>query len=278
MSDKLNGFKDYKSSRNKPYIELAEIYDRVMDHVDYVAWAKYISSVFQRFGIIDSLRSGTGNILEIACGTGNLSVNLHKLGFCSLTCTDVSPSMIAIAAHKFKMHNMPHRLFSSNMKSIPLSTDVACYVSNSLFDVVLCIYDSINYMITSEDFIRAVREVASVTEDGGFFIFDVCTEKNSEKYFSQSVMDENFGDIQYERVCSFDHAERIQKNHFIIHKNGKRYAENHYQKIFRLNEITEMIKETPFTIRGRFDDLTFNPGTENSERIHFVLQKTEIDS
>ncbi|MBT4485505.1 MAG: class I SAM-dependent methyltransferase [Candidatus Latescibacteria bacterium] len=267
MSDKLNGFNDYKSIRNKPYVELAEIYDRVMDHVDYAAWAEYIFSVFQRFEIGTSKACHSPNVLEIACGTGNLSVNLHKLGF-SLTCTDISPSMIAMAAHKFKKYNLPHRLFSSNMKSIPL---------NCLFDAVLCIYDSINYMVTSEDFIQAVREVASVTEDGGFFIFDVCTEKNSEKYFSQSVMDENFGDIQYERVCNFNHAERIQKNHFIIHKNGKRHAENHYQKIFKLHEITEMIKKTPFTIRGRFDDLTFNPGTENSERIHFVLQKTEID-
>ncbi len=252
-------FKENKIIRNRPYTELAEIYDRVMDHVDYVAWAKYIFSVFQRFG------TGTENILEIACGTGNLSVNLHKLGY-SLTCTDISPAMLQGAAIKFKKHNMPLRLFSSNMKSIPLTF---------LFDAVLCIYDSINYMITSEDFIQVMREVASVTKDGGLFIFDVCTEKNSCQYFSQNVMGENFGDIRYERICKFDHTEKIQKNYFIIQKNGKKYIENHCQKIYRLHEIARMIKKTPFMVRGRFDDMTFNPGTENSERIHFVLQKKQ---
>ena len=250
---------DFEGGYFKPYSELAEIYDRVMDHVDYISWAGYISSIFRRH------RIDVKNILEIACGTGSLSVELYKLGY-SVTGMDVSPHMLAKASEKFKKHDIPVRLFSSSMKSIPL---------NCQFDAVLCIYDSINYLTDTRDFIRTVGEVSKVTRSGGLFIFDVCTVKNSEMFFSQNSMVENLGDIRYERICKFDSVRRIQENHFIIRKFGKRYVENHYQKIYRLDEIRAMIAGNNFDEIGIYDDLSFLPGTENSERVHFVLKKRD---
>lgn len=262
MSKMCSGFADagsvysYKQDKH-PYSELAEIYDRVMDHVDYVSWAKFIASIFQRF------RIKVKSILEIACGTGNLSVELHKLGY-SMTGMDVSPYMLAKTAQKFRELSIPLKLFSSTMTSIPL----ACQ-----FDAVLCIYDSINYLTTPDDFMQTFKEVASVIGSGGFFIFDVCTVKNSEMFFSNNIMVENIDGVSYKRVCKFNQSEKIQENQFHISKNGKLYVETHLQKIYRLEEIKAMIKETPFWVRGIYNDLSFMIGTENSERVHFVLQK-----
>ena len=86
-------------------------------------------------------------------------------------------------------------------------------------------------------------------------------------------MVESFGEIRYERICKFNPDERIQENHFFIQKHGKRYVESHYQKIYKLDEISAMIADTTFEELGIFDDLSFSPGTENSERVHFILQK-----
>ncbi len=147
--------------------------------------------------------------------------------------------------------------------------------SSVIHDAVLCIYDSINYLTDTRDFIRTVGEVSKVTRSGGLFIFDVCTVKNSEMFFSQNSMVENLGDIRYERICKFDSVRRIQENHFIIRKFGKRYVENHYQKIYRLDEIRAMIADNNFDEIGIYDDLSFLPGTENSERVHFVLKKRD---
>ena len=73
--------------------------------------------------------------------------------------------------------------------------------------------------------------------------------------------------------AAFEIPNNIQENIFIIEHNGNRFIEQHSQRIYRLEEITEFISGSQFKILGVFDDSTFNTGTENSERVHFVLKK-----
>jgi ubiquinone/menaquinone biosynthesis C-methylase UbiE len=248
----------YHSWRH-PYSELAQIYDHLMDHVDYRAWADYIVSVYDRFS------SGVDTILEIACGTGSLSIELYKYGY-SVTGTDLSPFMLKQAAEKFEKAGIPLRLFAADMVSLP--------VAPNQFDAVLCLYDSINYVRKPRDLRNAVNEIASVLKKGGIFIFDICTIRNSEMFFTDHTMVERYGDITCERTCRFDPRRRIQENHFVIeHPGKKRIYESHYQKIYRLEEISDILEGLPFRELGRFDDMTFSPGTEKSMRVHFVLEK-----
>lgn len=242
---------------NQPYAELAKIYDRVMNHVKYDEWAEYILSIFHHFEI------HVNSILEIACGTGNLSVFLLKHGY-DVTGMDLSPAMLEVAVDKFKDNGMPQKLFAADMTSIPLKNK---------FDAVLCLYDSLNYLKDPADFKKAIEEASTVTKGGGLFIFDVCTLLNSQIFFSNKSMFEDLGDIKYERKCRFCESENIQENTFIIEYNGKRFVERHLQKIYKLDEVREIISGSSFNIREIFDDLSFNRGTESSERVHFVLQK-----
>ena len=57
------------------YDGLAAIYDYVMRHVDYVAWANYIHSLLQRHG------HHVHRLVELACGTGNATFELQRLGY-----------------------------------------------------------------------------------------------------------------------------------------------------------------------------------------------------
>jgi len=244
--------------RKHPYSELALIYDLLMDHVEYHAWAAYIVSIFKRYSV------DVRTVLEIACGTGSLSIELFKHGY-EMTCMDISPSMLRRATEKFREAGMPMTVFAGDMVSIPVDFQ---------YDAVLCLYDSINYVRNPADFRKAVREVASIIRPGGLFIFDICTVRNSEIFFTNHTMVEHYGDITCERTCRFDPRKRIQENHFIIERSGgKRTYESHYQKIYLLQEIDSMFSDMPFTELGRFDDMTFAHGSEKSMRVHFVLQK-----
>jgi hypothetical protein len=128
-------------------------------------------------------------------------------------------------------------------------------------------------MTERSDFVDTLVNVAQVLSGGGIFVFDVCTTKNSELFFSHHTMVENFGDIRYERLCTYDRVKRIQENHFTIQRSGKRVSESHYQRIYRLVEIDDMITSSPFETVARYDDLSYLPGTEDSERVHYVLMK-----
>jgi hypothetical protein len=131
-----------------------------------------------------------------------------------------------------------------------------------------------NYLNTPGEFVKAVREIAFAVARGGLFVFDVCTVRNSELFFTDRAMVETFGDITYERICRYDRKKRIQENHFIFTKpDGNLVTESHRQKIYYLYEIGRMLEGAPFVELGMFDDMTFNPGSEESERVHFVLRK-----
>ena len=154
-------------TRIKPYEELANIYDRVMDHVDYDSWTQYLVKAFRRFG------SRISSVLEIACGTGNLSVHLACRGL-DLVCMDVCPEMVQVASRKYyDRGNMP-LFIAADMTALPFQAQ---------FDSVICMYDSINYLCEPSDFRKAASEISSVLKPGGLFIFDVCTVKNSETFF-----------------------------------------------------------------------------------------------
>jgi ubiquinone/menaquinone biosynthesis C-methylase UbiE len=253
-----NAFRPRLSRSNHPYAAIAEIYDSIMDHVDYSTWADYLTSLFRRF------HPRVKTVFETACGTGSLALHLHAQGY-SCTGMDRSPEMLKIAALKFRETGLPLRLFAANMTAIPLK---------KRFDAVICVYDSINYLLEPDDFRKALLEAAAITENDGLFIFDVCTVKNSELFFKESSMTDFVGDLEYERICRFDSSRRIQENRFIISCAGKSpITETHLQKIYLLDEIGRMIRESPFTEVGRYDDMSFRPGSESSERVHFVLKR-----
>jgi ubiquinone/menaquinone biosynthesis C-methylase UbiE len=243
--------------KSLPYTELAEIYDHLMDHVNYPEWADYLTQIIKRF------KGPQKTILEIACGTGNISIELYKRGY-NVIATDISKVMLTIAAKKFHEQRIPLTLFVSSMTAIPLI---------HRYDIVTCIYDSMNYMKTEKDFIGTLNEIARVTEPEGLFIFDVCTKRNSEMFFDNQTMIDKYGNITYERMTKFHRMTSIQENYFVIHKNGTMYTERHCQKVYSLAQVARMIKKTPFVEVARYDDQTFHLGTEQSERVHFVLLK-----
>lgn len=241
----------------KRYAELAEIYDRIMSHVDYNDWANYISSIFEKFDI------KVNNILEIACGTGNLSVILHERGY-RVTSTDLSSNMLLYARNKFIENNIPLRLFVSDMSCLPLKAK---------FDAALCLYDSVNYLLDPELLSKSFTGAAGALKKGGIYIFDICTIKNSRLFFSNHVISEDFGDVRYERTCIYYHADSIQENSFNIIKGSESIYEKHLQKIYKISEIINIIPSDEFELLGIFDDMSFNGGSEDSERVHFVLKR-----
>ncbi|MBR2875959.1 MAG: class I SAM-dependent methyltransferase, partial [Clostridia bacterium] len=57
------------------YASFASVYDELTKNVDYKNRALYIQKILSEYNIKDGL------LLDLACGTGSLSVELSKLGF-----------------------------------------------------------------------------------------------------------------------------------------------------------------------------------------------------
>jgi hypothetical protein len=89
--------------------------------------------------------------------------------------------------------------------------------------------------------------------------------------------------FEYERHSHYVPADRLQINDFVLHftddefpHDETRVEEHHIQRIYRLEDIRRAIARTGFDLLGTFDEFTFAPGTESSERVHFALRRRRI--
>jgi ubiquinone/menaquinone biosynthesis C-methylase UbiE len=76
------------------YSKLASIYDTVMEDVNYDLWADFIDALILQH------HPNPQTILELACGTGSLSLSLDELECYDIVGTDKSHQMIVEARKK----------------------------------------------------------------------------------------------------------------------------------------------------------------------------------
>ena len=99
-------------------------------------------------------------LLELGCGTGSILARLTPIR--SLTGLDRSPEMLALAGHKVPRA----RLIQGDMSSFSLG---------ERFDVVICVFDSLNHLLTFAAWEWMFAAVYDHLEEGGLFVLDVNT-------------------------------------------------------------------------------------------------------
>lgn len=239
-----------------PYQGLAPIYDYVMAHVDYGAWAAYIHALFARFAP-NAIR-----VADLACGTGNVSFALHRLGY-EVTGVDRSEAMLQVAREKAAGTDVEF-----------IEQDLRQLAGLGPFDAATCLYDSFNYLLSPADLDAALRGAKAIVQPGGLLVFDVCTERNSLRYFRNMRTSERGPGFSYERHSIYDPDRRLQSNHFRIRRDGSDVAleETHVQRIYRVASVAARVEASAWELLAVFDGFTFDEGTEESDRVHFVLR------
>lgn len=239
-----------------PYRGLASIYDKVMQHVDYVEWADYIESVFDRHKLHPE------RLLDLSCGTGTLAVLLKRRGY-RMAGADASADMLLVAREKAEHAGQDIPFFCKDMRRLE---------GLPKFEAVLCLYDSINYLMTLDDVAGALDAVRGVLEPGGLFVFDICTETNSLKYFRDMTDKGQGDDFLYTRHSYYEKG--VQFNRFDIQfsDSNEAVSETHQQRIYSISDIEQALNGSAFQIEGAYDGFGFSPPTNRTDRLHFVLR------
>lgn len=240
-----------------PYSALAAVYDGMMDHVEYSEWAGYIRDIFSKHG------RGVQRVCELACGTGSVSIALSRMGF-DLTCSDRSNAMIDRALSKSS---------TANAAIVFSVCDMVAFRSSQPFDAVLCLYDSVNYLMNERDVGHWLKGCSDLLNAGGLLVFDSCTEANSLNNFDGHF--ESNWEYHYIRRSRYVREERIQINEVEITIGDTRYLEIHQQRIYPLATIAGIVETSDFRRVAMYEDLSFRRGGEQSERVHWVLQKKD---
>jgi SAM-dependent methyltransferase len=239
------------------YSALAPIYDRVMSHVKYREWYTLIDSVFARH-----LPSSTRRIFEVGGGTGVLGRMLAEAG-CHYRGSDLSYAMCRAARRRGLA------FLCADARRLPVV---------GVFDMVIFLYDGINYLRESE-YPAFFAEAHRLLDPGGILLFDITTETNSRMHFVDFVDYEEYEDAFYMRHSYYEPRARIQHNDFTIFlcKDGSghytKHHERHHQLVLPVGAIKKRIPDRLFSVVGIWDGYSQNRHTDRSDRIHFCLRK-----
>lgn len=253
------------TTKIKPYTILADIYDDVMAKVNYELWADFIDEVIQRH------HPRPVEILELACGTGLFSFELERLSY-NVTATDASTQMLEKA-------RVNARHFGSD---IPFKqADFLNITLNNHFDIIVTVFDSVNYLLDEADLLQMFGQVKKVMKDDGLYIFDFTTPLNSLEsiHFLNDRNGSTKNGYRYFRKSRYDEEQQIHYNTFEIEKYAEdnvtvleHFSEHHKQRTYTLNQMRNIIAKTDFTIKAGYGEFDMRRANKNSHRITLVTQ------
>ncbi|HWI55573.1 MAG TPA: class I SAM-dependent methyltransferase, partial [Desulfobacteria bacterium] len=164
------------------YANFACVYDRLMQDVPYTQWINYLDRLFKKHDI------GVREILDIGCGTGNVTLPLAELGY-QLTGLDMSAEMLAVAEQKARDKGLQVKWIKQDMKEMDLG--------GLNYELVISMTDSLNYLNTIEDLEQVFNRVRGLLKPGGWLIFDLNTHYKISEVFGNNTFTLVEDDITY---------------------------------------------------------------------------------
>jgi ubiquinone/menaquinone biosynthesis C-methylase UbiE len=247
-----------KNIEVEPYQALAPIYDELMSHVEYTEWAEFILNILRRH------LKWPPMVMEIACGTGIIAGRLAEKGV-KVVGYDRSPAMIAQAERR---HSHPNATFSvASFANFPVREN---------FPAIICLYDSINYIMSYSDLVKFFARVQNTLQPEGIFIFDICTRYNSYRNFRKYYDRGQIGQYHYSRYSDYNPITHLHINDFTVirldHPEEK-YREYHEQFIYSRSQIKNALRQAGLKLLTSFDDISQFAPRLSSLRIHYLTQK-----
>jgi SAM-dependent methyltransferase len=233
------------------YADFAKFYDQIMgDRSDIIERVR---------GYVQRYLPGAGSLLELGCGTGAVLAGLAD-GL-QVTGIDLSPQMLATA--------------TASLPGARLElADITEFSLGTTFDVVMCVFDTLNHLPTFDAWQAMFRQVDAHLAEGGLFIFDVNTVGRLSRLAASPSYVEYFGphtlimDVTtgVGGVFPWDVRifERVEGNEFRLHHE-------------RIGELGVPLARIHEALAPRFELLEATntegrPANDESDRAYFVYR------
>ncbi len=242
----------------KSYENLSSIYDLFMDDYDY-------EQIINRFDSYLKLNR-VKNILDLACGTGNGSIELYRQGY-NVTGIDISQEMLMHAKEKSLDENYKIKFLNADMRKFSVK---------SRFDAVISLTDGFNYLLTEEDIIMTLENVHKHLNDDGLLIFDMSTIYKFEEIIGNRTFAENDEASSYIWENYYDGEKHVLEfDVTVFEKNDDddyftRSMESHTQRGYTMETLLRLLERTNFEVieyYGSKDNL------DESDRIFYIAKK-----
>lgn len=242
---------------------IAPYYDELMHNVPYDFWVRYVQALVERY------RLRVRRVLDLACGTGNVAMRLAKLGY-EVWGIDLSAPMVAEARRKAQEEGLQMHYEVQDAAKLQLPVQ---------FDLVVSLFDSLNYILAPEALQEVFRRVYAHLRAGGAFFFDV----NTEYALREGLFDQdNLGSrrrLLYRWKSRYDEETKlctVEMEFWLRDEKGEpslHFTEVHRQRAYGLDELTHMLQLAGFDYVRVFHAYTLQPPRETTDRAFFVATK-----
>jgi len=146
------------------YSALPPVYDRWQRSYG----SDYTTLIVPRLrATLATLNLPPGSMVDLACGTGSLAMVMARDGW-QVTGIDASPGMILQARRKAMREQRSVSFLRQDMRTFHTGTRV---------DLITCMFDSLNHLLTLRDLRRALVAAHRNLRSGGYFVFDLNNER-----------------------------------------------------------------------------------------------------
>ena len=234
------------------YARLDRFYDAAMG--DRTEMASYILRLIRRH------KPKARTLLELACGTGAILKILAKSY--AVAGLDLSPQMLSLARKK-----LPHvRFYRKNMARFELATK---------FDVIICVFDSINHVLEFGNWQKIFRIAARHLEKDGLFLFDINTEAKLERLINAPTWVHKFGrNLEFINITDGRRGIvnwNIRVFEYQSRNNYRLFEEDIKEISFPVNKIKAALRKQFKSIKV-IDPTERTPSTK-SDRLYFVCKR-----
>jgi SAM-dependent methyltransferase len=210
---------------------VAPYYDRLMESVPYRFWLKYLHTIWDHHNHLPQ------SVLDIACGTGSMSLLMAKEGML-VTGVDISGKMLDQARNK----SIEEGLYVDYVEQDAADLDIRRHLIN-----------------------------------GALFVFDVNTAYAFKQGMFDQKSIPSDGPLQYKWKSSYNEEKRLCTvvMHFEYSSgNGNRrlFEEVHVQRAYAVQELLAMLKEAGFDPVDVYDAYSLNSQKRRSDRLFFVAR------
>jgi SAM-dependent methyltransferase len=245
------------------YERFAYIYDYLMQDVNYDGWLEFVERQSETYAVKGK------DILDIACGTGELSLRLAGAGY-AVTGVDLSEDMLVIAQQKALDRNRVLTLFQQDMSKLDLQRE---------YDLITIFCDSLNYLEKEEDVIETFNHVYTHLKQDGLFLFDVHSLYKISQIFMNQTFTLTDDSVSYIWDCFPGEAPNSVEHEltFFVHDEDtdlyEKVEELHKQRTYPVLQLTEWLDHAGFEVLNISADFTGQTPADNSERIFFTCRK-----
>ena len=245
------------------YGEYAQVYDQSGQIAFSIKMLPYLERLLNR-------HPATGKtLLELACGTGTVAVALAGAGW-RVYAVDGSADMLAQARAKVGEEQLALFWSQQDMRRVTLPERV---------HLATCLYDSLNYMLTSDDLLAVFRRVFGLLRPGGLFLFDMNTawvmanQWNGETYCTDSddltVILQSHYDGQRQRTSVVGTCfVRVGDLHHKI-------VEQHIEQAYPSEQIATLLTDAGFRLEAHYECFSFRAPTCVTPRIMWVARRPD---